>query len=157
MDLYRLLKFGMEGPLKIGASLAQSRGALQSLFPRNTVKMENMNGMVVLFTELVELHIFGNRLVNVIIKASACRRKGELHLGEVRPSLSRTTSIETVIRLLHLANIDWCVHQPLSDGKSVTLLTEGGATIEFVAEANRMLINRIHLTEGLEPAFASNG
>ena len=108
-----------------------------------------MNGVMVLFAEWVEAHFLDDRLINLVIKVGACGRKDALRLGKARGRLNRTSSLGTTIRCLHEAGIEWCVHQPLSDGKVVTLLTEGGATIEFVADSTRLLINRIHLSEGL--------
>ena len=34
--------------------------------------------------------------------------------------------------------------------KTIELITEGSASVEFIAEGRRITINRIHLTEGDE-------
>lgn len=150
MNLYALLKFGQEGALGIGAPLAQSRLALQALFPGRGARTETMGDLVVHHIDLVELHFLEDRLVNLVIKMSGCGRADGLGIEEARAVWSRRTELGPAVRALHAAGIRWGLCRSLSGDDVVTLATEGGATLEFVAASGRIALNRIHLTEDFE-------
>lgn len=148
MDIYPLLKFGKLDGVFIGARLPEVVASLNRLIPAALITEQDMNGVLVLSSELIELHFVNGALVNVIVKMSSCWGNKCLTIGSAKRKLTRRSSLEKTIALLFDAGIEWKFFQRYCNENRVELITEGSASLEFLSDAGKVTINRIHLTEG---------
>lgn len=148
MDIFWLLKAGEIGNLKLGTDQSIGVAALKQLALSKTVDVSELNGVVVAISSGIEAHFVGGHMSNLVIKMAHFWGKASLFVGVPERKVNRKTSLCRVIKWLHEAGVKWKFVQKFCFGRRVELITEGNASLEFLAEAGHVVINRIHITEG---------
>lgn len=145
-DIYDLLKKG----ILFGVSVGSSEADILSVFKRKRMSRINTGvdnrGPIALSLKGFEFHLFDNQVVNIIvhIKSYMSRREIEIVVGSPKFPINGRSNIDMVIKVLRANGIKWEFYPKYTTGKRVELITEGSATIEFLAEDEGLLINRIH-------------
>jgi len=154
MDIYSLLKYGELGGLSLGARKKKLLATMKEVSSPGIVKELDMNGVTVVLADGIEVHLVNRRVINVILKAPNFWGRSALTVGSDERKISRSTSLGRFIELLDSAGIEWKFFQKYCHDKSIELITEGSVAIEFLANRGRVIVNRIHLTEG--DSYSSN-
>jgi hypothetical protein len=147
MDIFRLLKTGELDGLLLAEEQSNVIAAMQQVTSERVTILE-MNGVLVALSDGIEAHFIDGRMSNLIIKMAHYWGNSSLTIGSLERKLHRRTSLERTIRLLDEVGVEWKFFQKYCCDKRVELITEGSASLEFIADAGHIIINRIHLTEG---------
>jgi len=150
MDIYSLLKFGKSKSLELGLDHSSVLDGLKATYSDCAIQEFEMNGVTVITCEGIEVNLVNNRVTNIIIKLNHYWGKFSLSVGSDDRKIHRKTSIQRFTNILYEAKIEWEVFKKYCQNKTIELITEGSASVEFIAEGRRITINRIHLTEGDE-------
>ncbi len=68
-----------------------------------------------------------------------------LSIKDIKYRVDKDTTIETFIRYLHMVEVKWKTFTQYCDGNRFTILTEGDASVEFIADDGIVTINRINI------------
>lgn len=148
MDIYSLLKYGELWGLSLGARQTKVLTTMKQFSSSGSVTELDMNGVTVVLTDGIEVHLFNKRVINVVLKLSNYWGKSSLTVLSDEKRINHRTSLGRVVELLDNARIEWKIFQKYCHDKRVELITEGSAAIEFLADGGHIIVNRIHLTEG---------
>ena len=155
IDIYELLKSGDLLGVSMGSSERDISVALGKKAPEKiNVGIDNLGPIALLYGGL-EFHLFDDKVINIIIKmANYQTDASNIWIGSKENTINRKTTLNKMIKILNKNKIHWEFYSKYSSGKRIELITEGSTTIEFLAEKNRILINRIHRND--EDTFESH-
>lgn len=151
MDLQALLARSTRPPVAPGRAEARVLAWLRAGGLAATAPPQEMNGVRVHVGDHFEAHVLGGRLLNLVLKppGRGARPGWTLGGGAQAARVHRGLAIGPMLKALARAGIAWRVDPGLSGPDSVVLVTEGNATLEFVASRAALGLNRIHVSDGV--------
>lgn len=148
VDIFSLLKNGNLLGISVGSSAADVHSVFGNMGIEKILRGPDERGPIALLVGGFEFHLFDDRIFNVLLKMqNYWYRRPDIFIGFEENLIYKNTSISKVIKILYLSNIEWRFYQKYCDEKRVVLITEGSATIEFLARKEKLSINRIHRSE----------
>lgn len=150
VDILSLLKNGDLLGISIGSSAADVHSVFGDMGIEKILRGPDERGPIALLVGGFEFHLFDDRIFNILLKMQDYwYRRPDIFIGFEENLIYKNTSISKIVKILYLLNIGWRFYQKYCEENRVVLITEGSATIEFVAIKEKLSINRIHRSEDI--------